>query len=619
LHGAAKMPPNLVLIRRAVVAALAIVCLGATARTALAYTIKNEISAGCHEQITTAALRAVRSGQRTAPPLPATSDEQALIGDLQFIPEPDMQDLGGATLLMAVRDNDLKGRSSDDLSQLAAVHGNPDAQDEHCLRSASEDEPGGTVAAVADCQAFVRGRIAEAIAGLDATGNPDPANRTMLTVHLSIRGQVEAALPTYYVKMGQAIHAIEDSFTHTYRTPDSTKITVALNWIDKVDGTLVESRDGPAHAAQLDRCDDPDALRATRHALAVQAAIGVLSATLAPQTSLDQKMAAVDSVLSAYLSYSPGCNYANGWCDAPERAYADPGCGCSVGKVGGTLGAIMAGGVVAFVAMARRARRKSRRRAAVAGALVAAVLVLATSHAHAQSTASPPSTEPTTTTSSTLSETTSMTTIPGSTPATPPTTATTVTKSGMTTTTLAAPTQPDEHAPPPPKVVPVAEPGPRDPSATAWGGFLGGSGSISNPAVAGVAGVRVRVSKSWAFGLDAEYNPWLALNGVFDHANVVNVYGTAIVRLPLAYENFNLRSTVSLGASYLLSDLYGAPAGSLGLYGGLTFLGVEWKLSRTFYAIINPLGVVVPVPQLKGVPLFYPQYRFTLGLEFYLG
>ena len=599
-----------------VAAALLITSLGASPHVALAYTIKNELSAGCHEEITTAALRTVRSDGHTAPPLPATADEQALIGDLQFVPDPDMQDLGAATLLMAVRDNDQKGRSSDDLSQLALVHGNPDAQDEHCLRSASEDEPGGTQAAIADCQAFILGRIGEALAGLDATGQPDPTNRTTLTVYLSLRGQVNAPLPTYYVKMGQAIHAIEDSFTHTYRTPDSTKITVTLNWIDKVGGNLVESRDGPAHATQLDRCDDPDALRTTRHALAVKAAVGVLTATLDPQMSSDQKMAAAGAVLTTYLSYSPGCTYDNGWCNAPERAYADSSCGCHVGNVRGTLGATIAAGVVAFIALARRARRRSRRR--LTGALgAAAALLLATGNAHAQSTA-PPSTEPTTTTSTTPSGTTSTTTIPGSTPDTPPTTATTVTKPLTTTTILTAPTQPDEHAPSPPKVVPVAEPGPRDPSATAWGGFVGGSGSISNPALAGTAGVRLRASKSWAFGLDGEWNPWIALNGVAFHASVVNVYGTAILRLPLAYENFNLRSTVSLGTSYLLSSLYGAPSGSLGLYGGLSFLGLEWKVSRAFYAIINPLGVVLPVPQLKGVPLMYPQYRFTLGLEFYM-
>jgi hypothetical protein len=109
------------------------------------------------------------------------------------------------------------------------------------------------------------------------------------------------------------------------------------------------------------------------------------------------------------------------------------------------------------------------------------------------------------------------------------------------------------------------------------------------------------------------------LNGAAVHAGAVNVYGTAIVRLPLAYENFNLRSTLNLGPSYLVSNLYGAPSGSVGVFVGLSFLGLEWKLSRALLLIVNPLSFAVPAPQLKNVPLFYPQYRFSLGLEVYLG
>jgi len=181
------------------------------------------------------------------------------------------------------------------------------------------------------------------------------------------------------------------------------------------------------------------------------------------------------------------------------------------------------------------------------------------------------------------------------------------------------PTVPASEAPPPPTVVPVAEPGPANPNEMAWGAYLGGSGSVDHPAVAGAAGLRLKVSKSWTFGLDGEWNPWLAFNGTAVHAGAVNVYGTAIVRLPLAYENFNLRTTLELGASYLVSNLYGAPRGSTGVFVGIDLLGIEWKVSRSFFLIINPLGYAVPTPQLKGVPLLYGQYRFSLGLEVYLG
>jgi hypothetical protein len=64
----------------------------------------------------------------------------------------------------------------------------------------------------------------------------------------------------------------------------------------------------------------------------------------------------------------------------------------------------------------------------------------------------------------------------------------------------------------------------------------------------------------------------------------------------------------------LLFDLYGAPKGSIGFYGAVSPLGLEWKLSRLFLLIINPINIAIPVPQLKGVPLTYPQYRLSIGL-----
>jgi MYXO-CTERM domain-containing protein len=601
----------------------AVVCalfLGVTPHAAHAYTVKNIFSRGCHEEITTAAFRTVRGELATAVPLPASSDEQALIDDLQFIPDADMLDLGGATLLMAVRDNDLKGRGSEDVTQLAAVHGNPDGQQEHCLRSQDQDEPSGSESAVAACRAFVRGKILEALDGLDAAGKPDPTKRTSLTVHLSLRGQVDAPLPTYHVKMGQAIHAIEDSFTHTYRTPDGKQITVVLNWIDKANATLVESRDGPAHASDLDRCDDPDSLRKTRRALAIEAASGVLRATLDSQKTPDQKMAAVDAVLDQYLGYSSGCTFANNWCNAPERQYGDSGCGCHVGRMDGGPGGMFAGAVAAFFAVIRRKRR--RRMAATVGALtIAGAILCAPGSARAQSTttSTSPARPATPRTPATPVTTTTTTTVPAQSPGTPSTIETTVETPATKTTTVTTPTVADKNAPPAPTLIPVKEPGPRDPNATTWGASLSGSGSYDNPALAGALGVRLHLSKQWSFGLDAEWNPWFALNGTTAHAGAVDVFGSAMLRFPLAYENFNLRTTVSLGVSYLLSNLYGAPSGSVGPYVGVSPLGLEWKLSRTFLFVINPLNIAVPVPQIKGVPLAYPQYRFTLALEVYLG
>jgi hypothetical protein len=565
----------------------------ATAGAARAFTIETLFTAKCHEKITAQALRTARLQLEMAATPPATVDERALIDDLQFAPDDDMRDLAGATLLVGVRDNDLKGSSQDDLTVLSAIHGDPVNQREHCLRGPGQKEPGGSAAALASCRAFIRGRILEALSGLDAAGRPDLANRTSLGLRLSLRGHVEALLPTYYVRIGQAMHAVQDSFTHAYRTPDGMKITVVLDWVDSVNGSLVDSVDGPAHATKLDVCDDPDELRQNRRTLATNVSTALLIATLAASHTHDERMAAVDQVLDTYLSYSPGCTFDNAWCQAAESQYKDTKnlFGCS------TAGA--AWSAVALLGLMIRRRKR--------GALIAfAALTFAAGGVLAQPAAIQPEPTATTTTTTTPAKAATLTTV-----ATPATTTTT------TTTTTAA--GDNSHAPPAPTIVAVAEPGPRDPSQIAWGGYLGSSGSIDKTAVAAQLGVRLKVATHWTFGLDAEWNPWVTLNGYRIGRGVFNLYTTTILRFPLAYENFNLRATLNLGASCLLENLYGAPSGSLGLYAGFSPAGLEWKLSRRFFLILNPLSIALPVPQMRGVPLFYPQYRFNIGFEIQSG
>jgi hypothetical protein len=545
-----------------------------TPRPAHAYTIFSIATAGCHEKITTDAMRAVRLELATAAPLPADRNERALIDDLEFSPASDMTDLGGATLLVGVRDNDLKGRDSSDLSQLTLVHGDPAAQREHCLRSSHEEEPGGSQTAVLDCRAFIVERIGQALDGLDVTGTPDLTKRTSLPLYLSLRHGVNASLPTYYVRIGQAIHAIEDSFTHTYRTPDEMQITTVLDWVDEANGDLVEATDGPAHETELDRCDDPDPLRLRRRQLATEAATAVLRETLDPKDTAVQKMAAVGVILDQYLSYAPGCSFGNGWCQAPEHAYGNgPALGCRVSSTQRSSGwgcAVLLG----MLALVLRGRRRSRGRVR-AGMSVFLISSFVAGHAFAHET-SASSSDPAATT--------------------------------------------ETHAPPPPVTTPVKEPGPKDPSKTAFGAYLGGSGSVNYEGLAATLGARLRVSRHWTFGLDAEWNPWIAVNGTTAiRAGAFNGYGTVIFRLPLAYEQFNLRTTANLGVSRLLIDLYGAPKGSTGIYAGFSPLGLEWKMSRLLFLIVNPLNIAVPVPQLSGVPFSYPQYRATIGVELYAG
>ncbi len=73
--------------------------------------------------------------------------------------------------------------------------------------------------------------------------------------------------------------------------------------------------------------------------------------------------------------------------------------------------------------------------------------------------------------------------------------------------------------------------------------------------------------------------------------------------------------TLHLGVSVMLFSLYGAPAGTIGPYVGLSLLGIEIKVSRSFRFVFDPADVALPIPHLNGAPLSYREYRLTLGFE----
>jgi hypothetical protein len=140
-------------------------------------------------------------------------------------------------------------------------------------------------------------------------------------------------------------------------------------------------------------------------------------------------------------------------------------------------------------------------------------------------------------------------------------------------------------------------------------------GSIDNPALAFSLGGRYRTGRSWLLGADAEYNPWFAFHTRRFSRGTFNFYGTVIKRF-VVNEELTLRTTGHLGTSVLLFDLVGAPAGSIGPYFGVNFLGLEYELSPGLYLILDPADVALPVPHITGAPLTYLQYRLTLGVQF---
>ena len=542
-------------MRAAVVVVAVITIVGvAVPLRAAAYTTESAITPGCHEAMTSQALRQVRTTLTTAGPLAPTSDERALIDDAPFTIDGDLRDLAGATLLFAVRDNDLKGNNLLDTFDIVPITADPALQREHCLRTPDEDEPGGSMQALADCAAFIAAQTADALDGLGADGAPNGGDRVHLEVALALRGpHVGVDLPRYWVRIGQAMHALQDGFTHNLRTPDGAHITAVLNWTDYADQRLVETRDGPPHERALDVCNDPDPPRTLRRQMALAATTELLMTTLDPTLSREDKLARVDALVARSLAYQAGCTADDGWCDPTENALRDAGgCGCRIGARGALPPLAILLVVVALVV---------RRRGA---ALLLLLLTSAIAAAQAPPPTAPSGIEP-----------------------------------GRE---VATPTP--EHVE---KMRKDKQLGPR------VGFYTSVSGSVDRGALATSLALRVRITERWTVGFDAEWNPWLATP---PRAGALNLMVTGIRRWPLTWERVNLRSTLQLGTSVLLFDVFGAPAGSAGLYAATAPLGIDVDLRRGCRLVVDPLGVAVPIPHLTAAPFYYPQYRVSIGFQF---
>ena len=515
-----------------------------TASTADAYTYETLQTRGCHEEITVRSLLAARQELPTAGPLQASDVDQVAIDDLPFdVDTTFYRDIGAVTLLVGVRDNDLKGKSGLSAQELVKVHGAVDNQREHCLRRPGHDEPDGSLPALEDCRAFILERFVDALEGLDESGHVNANDRVPLDVNLAFRGTVELDLPRTYVRLGQALHALQDSFTHTMRTADGHRVTVVLNWIDVVEGGHHEPRDGPPHMSALDECGADDDLRRERVVLAEESSLALLRAALDPTLTDEEKRGQAEAVMDDYLTYEPGCSAADDWCDAPENAFRDGSCLCNHpgGRPTDSRPASAVVILVAALALLRRPRRRVGSRSLAAASALVVVAAAAPVAAH-------------------------------------------------------------------------------DPAAwdetkrEGFGVHTAVGGGLDNGALVTVLGARYGITNNWVVGLDVEYNPWFSFDARRFSRGVASSYAVGMYRFPVS-DRLALRTIGRVGASVMLFDLVGVPAGSVGPFLGLTPLGLSYEIRHSVYFVIDPLQIAIPIPQVVGAPFAYRQYRLTLGFQ----
>ncbi|MBA3458467.1 MAG: hypothetical protein H0T46_00785 [Deltaproteobacteria bacterium] len=558
--------------------------------TAHAWGIGSQLDySGCHETITAEALRRTRATVSTAPVIVPTRDEAALIDGVQFSPPTDMlRDLGGMALLLAVRDNDLKGENPLDTLMLVRIHGDPGTQEEHCIRNLEDDDSEGNITALERCRAFIRDKAIEALDGLDASGAVDPTLRTPLQIHVSFAGRVIPKLPLFYVRMGQAIHALQDGFTHTFRTPDGMNVTVVLNYIDYVrSGSSNIGRDGPNHLGALDNCDNADVTIGRNERLSIEASTELLKVALDPARTRDQKIAGFEAVTAKYLTYKEaGCTLENNWCDAIEAEVADEA-GCDASGRGTTpwsLIVLVAGALLLI----------TRKRNTAHAAALALVFVISTSaSAYADDPPSPPPAPP----------------VGDAKPAIK-----VEPKTADDAKSAAEGTEPgrDESTPTIKEVKSVRE----DKRLGHVWGFAGSiGGSVISGAGVVAAGVRYRISEKWIAGFNVQWNPWITSVPLTARAGSLNVYATLIRRFPMRFDRVNLRTSFHLGASMLLFDVVGAPTYSVGPYVAFTPLGIDYDLGGSVRIVIDPVEIAMPMPYVGQIPLYYEQFRLMVGIQ----
>jgi hypothetical protein len=347
-------------VRRSLAGLLAL--LGALAAgSAHAYNYASPFADGCHEGLSVDALLAVRERSSAARALPTSPRDRVWIDDLPLALPPEARDLGAATLIAGVRDNDVKGLDSLDVGELALVHGHPNAQREHCLRRSEHDEPAGTQQALAECRDYILERFELAVRnGFDAHGEVDPEARTTLAIDLDIAGPARVPMPTAYLELGHALHTLQDSFSHAIRSEDGLRVRVLLNWIDYTDDHLDSTRDGPAHRAGLDKCTGLDALRRQRLQRAAEASHALVRAAFRLGRSPEEKIEDARALLDRYLSFEEGCGRANDYCDAPELRYSVSSMACGIvpgGAEGREAGVAWVVAIV-LVALGIRGRRR---------------------------------------------------------------------------------------------------------------------------------------------------------------------------------------------------------------------------------------------------------------------
>ncbi len=291
------------------------------------YSLHSGLTEGCHERITRSAfLNALPSfGPDPTVPMPQSDlwreFSQGVIrvnrlkDDFSQLEDPAFQ-LMFISVIIGVRSPDTEGHAITNLTRLRQIHADPDASGQyaHALRGPGDDGVAGDFAAVEGTRRTIVDLV---IQSFDSRLKPPEEQIITVPLYFDFYGLVDIEVwePAYLI--GRALHALQDSFAHTIRSDDLTRILHVLNYVDAIEGHLTERTDGLPHSDFMDTCEGetaPIAMTASQASVSLVIGINKALELSSPEP--------VRLVLDEWLLYEPGCTVDNDYCDSGWVALA---------------------------------------------------------------------------------------------------------------------------------------------------------------------------------------------------------------------------------------------------------------------------------------------------------
>ena len=286
---------------------------------ARAFTVKSGFTPGCHETITWRAFRDFLFYMPAAgvPVSNGTTWRELVRFLLEEGPFATNESLTDAqkfflvSLIVGVRAPDTDGHSITNLGKLRQLHSDPAAEGQyaHALRGTKDDGPEGNIQAIEG----IRAKIADLLRQAEEyTVKPADEQVILGRFYVDFYGEVDVEVwaPMYFI--GQAAHALQDSFAHTIRSDAHglRKIAHVMNYVEAIGTDYDETINGLAHSDSMDNClvDTDDTVAA-----AEEATIDLFYTARAMWAGSEPD--AVEQLLDKWVTLEPGCTPENDFCD----------------------------------------------------------------------------------------------------------------------------------------------------------------------------------------------------------------------------------------------------------------------------------------------------------------